>query len=88
VDVVAGDATNALIDALDLVHLEDDRGYFPPYDAVPVARTAVLLRLPEVRMAVEALAGRITAQDMRAMNRAVDVDRRDASDVVREFLAR
>jgi osmoprotectant transport system permease protein len=88
VDVVAGDATNALIDALDLVHLEDDRAYFPPYHAVPIARSAVLLRLPEVRMALDAIAGRITEPDMRAMNRAVDVDRRDVAEVVREFLAR
>ncbi len=88
VDVVAGDATSALIQSLDLRVLEDDRGYFPPYDAVAVARTATLLRDPRVRDAVEALAGRITDADMRAMNHAADVERRDVGQIVREFLDR
>jgi glycine betaine/choline ABC-type transport system substrate-binding protein len=86
VDVIAGDATSALIDALDLVALEDRRRYFPPYDAVPVARTAVVLERPEVGRALERLAGRISADDMRAMNRAVDIDREDATMVARRFL--
>ena len=88
VDVVAGDATSALIDALDLVVLEDDRAYFPPYHAVPVVRSAVLLRNPAVAPAIERLAGRISEADMRAMNHAVDVERRDAAAVVREMLDR
>jgi osmoprotectant transport system substrate-binding protein/osmoprotectant transport system permease protein len=86
VDVVAGDATSAMIASLDLAVLADDRGYFPPYDAVPVARTATLLRRPEVRQAIDALGGRVSAAEMRSMNRAVDVDHRDAADVVRQFL--
>jgi osmoprotectant transport system permease protein len=88
VDVIAGDATSALIDALDLAMLEDTRRYFPPYDAVPVARTAVVLERPEVRRAVDRLAGRVSAADMRAMNRAVDVDRQHPSVVARRFLER
>ena len=46
VDMIAGDATAGLIAALDLVMLEDDRHYFPPYDAVPVVHAATLLREP------------------------------------------
>jgi glycine betaine/choline ABC-type transport system substrate-binding protein len=88
IDVIAGDATSGLIDALDLAMLEDDKRYFPPYDAVPVVRAPVLMRRPEVRRALTALAGRVSERDMRAMNRAVDLDRRDVAEVVREFLAR
>jgi osmoprotectant transport system permease protein len=88
VDVIAGDATSALIDALDLAMLEDTRQYFPPYDAVVVARTAVVLERPEVQRAMARLAGRIPAADMRAMNRAVDVDRQDPGVVARAALAR
>ena len=88
VDLVAGDATSALIDALGLRVLEDDRAYFPPYDAVPVARTAVLLANPAVRRELEQVAGTISESEMRALNHAVDVERRDAAAVVREFLAR
>ena len=48
VDVVAGDATNGLIAALHLVMLDDDRHYFPPYDALPVVNTRVLLERPAI----------------------------------------
>lgn len=85
VDVIAGDATSALIDALDLVALEDTRRYFPPYDAVPVARAGTVLERPAIRRALGRLAGRISAADMRAMNRAVDVDGEDAGLVARRF---
>ena len=88
VDVIAGDATSGLITALDLATLEDDRGYFPPYHAVPIVRSAVLLRHPEVGDAFAHLAGRITEQDMRTMNYAVDVEHRDVALTVREFLSR
>ena len=83
VDVIAGDATSALIDALDLAALEDNRHYFPPYDAVPVVRDVDLLRHPAVGRALDALAGRVSDSDMRAMNAAVDLHRRDAPQVVR-----
>jgi osmoprotectant transport system permease protein len=86
VDVVAGDATAGLIDALDLTVLDDDRGYFPPYDAVPVAHAATLLRYPELQSALRRLAGRVSAAAMRGMNNAVDVQKRDPADVVRQFL--
>src|SRR4029078_3488969 len=69
VDLVAGDATSGLISAYDLVMLKDNQHYFPAYDAVPVARSAALLRYPAARAALEALAGRITMDDMRRMNR-------------------
>lgn len=88
VDLIAGDATAGLIEGLDLVHLEDDRGYFPPYDAVPVARAATLLKHPEVKRALEGLGGRITAEDMRRMNYAADAMRRDPAAIAREFLDR
>jgi osmoprotectant transport system permease protein len=88
VDVIAGDATSALIDALDLAVLADNRTYFPPYDAVPIVRTASLLREPALGRALARLAGRVTERDMRAMNAAVDLERRDTRVVVAEFLAK
>jgi glycine betaine/choline ABC-type transport system substrate-binding protein len=87
VDVIAGDATSALIDALDLVRLDDTRRYFPPYDAVPVVRTAALLQHPIISRALRRLAGAISEKDMRAMNRAVDVDHEDPRLVAKKFLA-
>jgi osmoprotectant transport system permease protein len=87
VDLIAGDSTNGLIAAYDLAVLTDSRHYFPPYDAVPVARSAVLLRDPRVRRAVESLAGRVSADDMRRMNRAVDAGHQEPAGVARGFLA-
>jgi glycine betaine/choline ABC-type transport system substrate-binding protein len=87
VDLIAGDATSGLIDAYHLVMLEDDKHYFPPYDAIPVVRSAALLAHPELKEAIAALARRITVADMRRMNRSVDADHRDAAEVAREFVA-
>jgi len=88
VDLIAGDATSGLVDAYGLVMLEDNRRYFPPYDAVAVARSATLLAHPDMHAALAALGGQVTLADMRGMNRAVDSDRRDPADVIRAFLAR
>jgi osmoprotectant transport system permease protein len=87
VDVAAGDATSALIEALDLAVLEDDHAYFPPYHAVPLIRTSVLLRYPAAGAALARLASRISERDMRTMNHAVDVEHRDAAETARRFLA-
>ena len=86
IDVTAGDATSGLIDALDLVKLEDDRHYFPVYDAVPVARAGVLLQHPEVAAVMRQLEGQISAAEMQRMNYAVDGEKRDPAEVVRGFL--
>ncbi len=86
VDLIAGDATAGLISALDLVQLEDNRHYFPPYDAAPVARAQTLLKYPQVRAALETLGGRVTAADMRRMNYEADAEHRDVRDVVSSFL--
>ena len=86
VDVVAGNNTDGLIAALGLVVLEDDKHYFPPYDAVPVVRPQLFQECPQARAAFERLAGRITADDMRTMNYAVDGQKQDAAEVARDFL--
>jgi osmoprotectant transport system substrate-binding protein len=88
VDMIAANSTDGPIDALHLAALEDDRHYFPPYQAVPLVRDEALARWPEMRVALTALAGRVTAEDMRGMNEAVDGLHRDAVEVVREFRAR
>ncbi len=85
VDVVAGNSTDGTIASLHMVALEDDRHYFPPYEAVPLVRRDTLDKHPEVRGAIQALAGTISVDAMRAMNYAVDGEHRDPADVVREF---
>lgn len=88
VDLVAGSNTDGLIAALDLVVLEDDRKYFPPYDAVPIVRRETLQRHPGIGTALQRLSGHIRAEDMRRMNYAVDGEKKDAAAVVKEFLVK
>ena len=88
IDLAAGNTTDGLIPALDLFVLEDDRHYFPPYEAVPVIREQILQLHPEVAQALAALAGRISDDEMQRLNYAVDGQHRDAKEVVREWLRR
>ena len=87
VDLIAGNNTDGLIPALDLFVLEDDHHYFPPYEAVAVMREEMLKTHPAVRAALDELAGKVSDDDMRQLNYAVDGQHRDAAAVVREFLA-
>jgi len=86
IDFAGGNATDGLIPALDLVVLEDDRHYFPPYEAVPVIREQVVQQHPEVAQALAELRGKISDAEMQRMNYAVDGQHRDVGDVVRDFL--
>jgi len=86
VDLIAGNSTDGLIGALGLVVLEDDKHYFPPYDAVPLVREAVITKHPEIREALRALGGKVSEEQMRLMNYAVDGEHKDVKQVVKEFL--
>jgi osmoprotectant transport system substrate-binding protein len=85
VDIVAGNSTDGLIDALGLIALADDHHYFPPYDAVPIVRQSTLARFPQLRAALADLAGKLSAADIRRLNYAVDARHQDAAAVVRAF---
>jgi osmoprotectant transport system substrate-binding protein len=87
VDIIAGNSTDGPIQPLHLTVLADDRHYFPPYDAVPLFREEAYRRWPQMRAAVAELAGKVDAQEMQAMNEAVDGQHRDPAAVVREFRA-
>jgi osmoprotectant transport system substrate-binding protein len=85
VDMIAANSTDGQIPEFGLTVLRDDRHYFPPYQAVPLIRDAALRRWPQIRVALDALAGKVTADDMQTMNEAVDAQHRDPAEVVREF---
>lgn len=85
VDMIAANTTDGPIEAYHLTILEDDRHYFPPYQAVPLVRDEALRRWPQIQVALNALAGTITADDMRTMNEEVDGQHRDPAEVVRAF---
>lgn len=85
VDMVAGNSTDGPIRALDLMVLQDDRHYFPPYEAVPLIREESLQRHPGMQVAMDRLAGKVSAEEVREMNFAVDSEHKDVGDVVRRF---
>jgi len=85
VDVVAGNSTDGVIAALDLVVLEDDRHYFPPYEAVPIVRREALEQHPALRAALHELAGKISDEEMRRLNYAVDGEHRPVKPLVQQF---
>jgi glycine betaine/choline ABC-type transport system substrate-binding protein len=86
VDVIDGFATDGRIPAFDLVILEDDQSFFPPYYAAPLIRQEVLEAHPEVADALNRLAGKIDSAAMAQMNYEVDENHRPPREVALEFL--
>ncbi len=86
IDLAVGNSTDGLIGALNLFILEDDLGFFPPYEAVPVVRRETLSRHPEIAEALAELSGKIDEAEMRNLNYAIDGEHRNLKEVVREFL--
>jgi len=86
VDLIAGNSTDGLIARYGLFQLEDDRNFFPPYDAVPVVRQESMKRHPELRGVLRQLAGILSVDEMRQLNYQVDGEKRRPREVVREFL--
>jgi len=86
VDVIDAFATDGRIEAYDLLVLEDDKSYFPPYYAAPLVRKSTLQHHPELKAILERLAGIMPDETMRRLNYQVDGEGRKASRVAREFL--
>ena len=86
VDFVAGNSTDGLIEKFNLVVLEDDRRFFPPYDAAAVYRPDAVERYPALADVLEILGGGLDEPSMRRLNRLVDEERRAVRDVVSELL--
>lgn len=86
VDVVSGFSTDGRIKAYSLKTLEDNRNYFPPYEAAPVARQAILNKYPEIRESLAQLENQISNAEMTAMNYQVDEEKKQPEEVAFEFL--
>lgn len=74
VDIIDGYATDGLLAKYDLITLEDDRHFFPPYDAAALVSPRLLEERPDVIAILTQLSGRLTEADMRVWNRAIEVD--------------
>jgi osmoprotectant transport system permease protein len=86
VDLIAGNSTEGRIAALDLFQLEDDRHYFPPYEAVYLVRQDTLARVAQLREVLAKLANAISTEEMRQLNYEVDANKRGQAEVVREWI--
>ncbi len=86
VDLIAGNSTDGLIAAIGAVVLEDDKRYFPPYEAAFVVRGDVWRKNAAVRAVLTSLGGKISAETMRKLNAQLDRDKRRPEDVAKEFL--
>lgn len=85
-DVVLGYSTDGRIASYDLVMLEDDMNFFPPYDASPVVSQELLDEVPEIDSILNKLAGQIDTQTMQKLNFLSDNDLIEPSIVAKEFL--
>ena len=88
VDMIAGNSTDGLIAKLNLVQLRDDKKYFPPYQAVLIVRDEALKRVPVAAQVLAALKDSTTTDEMRALNYAVDGEKRDIPTLAREWRAK
>ena len=88
VDVICAFATDGRIAAFDLVTLDDDQRFFPPYYAAPLIRRETLEKHPRLEGLLNKLAGAINDQTMQQLNYQVDrpSSPRKAADVARDFL--
>ncbi|HEX2757090.1 MAG TPA: glycine betaine ABC transporter substrate-binding protein, partial [Thermoanaerobaculia bacterium] len=86
VDLVAANSTDGLLAERDFKVLEDDRKYFPPYEAAFVVNEGLFSREPKARAALEELSGKLTTPIMQRLNAQVVGKHRRPTDVAAEFL--
>ncbi len=86
VDMIAANATDGLLSVKDLKVLQDDKHYFPPYQAAVLVRAEALSKHPRLRSALEEISGKFSDEAMRKLNYQVDGEHRPVSEVAAAFL--
>lgn len=86
VDVINAFSTDGLLKEYDLKVLEDNKNFFPPYQAATLVREETLEKYPELRAVLDKLAGKISEDEMILMNFYVDKEKQDPQEVARDFL--
>jgi len=86
VDLIAANSTDGMLSVLDVVVLQDDKHYFPPYQCAPIVRNETLTRYPRLSEALAEIAGRLTDATMRQLNHAIDGEHRSPSQVATDWL--
>jgi osmoprotectant transport system substrate-binding protein len=86
VDSITAYTTDARVDLFNLKILNDDKGAFPPYNAIIIARNNFAQDNPEIIAVFDMLEGNINTDTMRRLNKLYDVDKQEAEDVARNYL--
>ena len=86
IDVVNGYSTDAMISAMKLKRLKDDKGLWPPYFLVPVVRKDALEANPKIADVLNQVSAQLTEANMAEMNYKVDGEKMEPKDVARDFL--
>ena len=87
-NVVDGYTTDAEIKKYNLVMLDDDKKFFPPYQGAPLMRTKFAERNPQIVKALNKLAGKITTEEMQQMNYQVNVKHEKPAKVAYDYLVK
>jgi osmoprotectant transport system substrate-binding protein len=85
-DIVLAYSSDARIKQYNLVTLEDDKHFFPPYDASTVALEETLKKYPNMDKALQKLSGKIDIDTIRTLNAKVDIVMQDPEQVAKDFL--
>ena len=86
VDVINAFSTDGLLKKYELKVLEDDKEFFPRYQAATLVRNETLKKYPEIEAALGKLTGQINDQEMTGLNYQVEIEKREPATVAREFL--
>lgn len=86
IDVTNAFTTDAQLSVADVALLEDDQHFFATYYGGTIVRNDTLKKYPKLEAALEKLTGQISDEEMRKMNYAVEVDKKDEAEVAKEFL--
>jgi osmoprotectant transport system permease protein len=86
IDVMDLYTTDAKIERYAIVALDDDRAFFPAYDAVLLYRADIPRRYPDAFASIARLQNKIDAQTMVRLNARAELDKVPFADVAREFL--
>ncbi len=86
IDAINVFTTDARLDDERILVLDDDRGFYPSYRAILVVRDEVLDKFPALKSTLLKLENMISDKEMSALNRALEIDKREPRDIAKEFL--
>jgi osmoprotectant transport system substrate-binding protein len=85
-DAVVAFTTDGQLTSKNVVLLEDNKHFYPPYFVCPVIREDVIKKDPKIKKIINAVSAKLTEKNMQEMNAEVDLQKQKYQDVAKEFL--